>query len=85
MKLYIQGRPTGDKISCIRPRRGELMATNTGKGYRKGAVKDRSQMEIDATDGKYVKRDDKTGRFMDIKEGDKPFKGIAKEPDGRKK
>lgn len=60
------------------------MATNTGKGFRKGSVDDRSQLNIDPKKGKYVKRDDKTGEFVDVKEDNKPFKGVAKEPDGRK-
>jgi hypothetical protein len=37
----------------------------------------------------YVKRNEDPnsshdGEFMDVKEGGKPFKGIAKEPDGRR-
>jgi hypothetical protein len=55
------------------------MATNTGKGYRKGSVAERSQLNLD------VKRDLSTGEFEEIKKDDKPFKGVAKEPDGRKK
>lgn len=53
------------------------MAKNTGKGYRRGAVKDRSQTKT--KDDRYVKRDSKTGRFMDQKADDKPFKGVRKE------
>jgi hypothetical protein len=60
------------------------MAKNTGKGFRKGSVDDRSQMNVDPKGTKYVKRDLKTGEFTDLKEDDKPFKGVAKEPDGRK-
>ena len=60
------------------------MATNTKKGFRKGAVNDRSQLDLDPKQGKYVKRDAETGRFIDLKEDDKPFKGVAKEPDHRK-
>jgi hypothetical protein len=59
------------------------MATNTGKGSRKGAVDDRTQLNLDPKNGKYVKRDRKTGEFIDIKEDNKPFKGVAKEPDKR--
>lgn len=61
------------------------MATNTGKGTRKGAVKERSQLNLDEKNPKFVKRDTKTGEFTDIKEDDKPFKGVAHEPDKRKK
>jgi hypothetical protein len=60
------------------------MATNTGKGSRKGSVDDRSQLNLDPKNGKFVKRDLKTGEFMDIKEDNKPFKGVAEEPDGRR-
>ena len=64
------------------------MAKNTGDGSRKGAVKDRSQLNLDESKGeetgKFVKRDLSTGQFTDIKEDDKPFKGVAKEPDGRR-
>lgn len=59
------------------------MATNTGKGSRKGSVDDRTQLNLDPKNGKYVKRDRKTGEFIDVKEDDKPFKGVAQEPDKR--
>ncbi|MFN3287295.1 MAG: hypothetical protein ACK40H_02510 [Sphingomonadaceae bacterium] len=57
------------------------MAKNTGKGYRKGAVTARTQWE--RPDGNWQKRDERTGRFMEVKGGQEPFKGVAKEPDGR--
>ena len=60
------------------------MAKNTGKDFRKGSVDDRSQLNLDPKNGKFVKRDSKTGEFTDIKEDNKPFKGVAKEPDHRK-
>ena len=60
------------------------MATNTGKDFRKGAVDDRSQLDLDPKKGKFVKRDTTSGRFIDLKEDEKPFKGVAKEPDHRK-
>jgi len=60
------------------------MATNTGDGYRKGSVKDRSQTHNPQNDT-WVKRDTDTGRFTDVKSDGSPFKGVAKEPDGRKK
>jgi len=61
------------------------MATNTGKDFRKGSVKDRSQLNLDQKKGKFVKRDLSSGEFSDLKEDNKPFKGIAKEPDKRSK
>ena len=60
------------------------MATNTGKDFRKGTVKDRSQLNLDAENGKFVKRDTETGRFTDLKEDNEAFKGVAEEPDGRR-
>jgi len=33
----------------------------------------------------WVKRDADTGQFMDQKSDGTPFKGVAKEPDGRRK
>lgn len=57
------------------------MGKNTGDGYRKGAVKDRTQFQRD--DGLWQKRDEGSGRFMEVKQSDGPFKGVAKEPDGR--
>ena len=59
------------------------MATNTGDGYRKGSVRDRTQTYNPQNDT-YVKRDTDTGRFMDVKSGD-PFKGVAQETDNRRK
>jgi hypothetical protein len=56
------------------------MATNPPKGddHRKGAVRDRSQVHNPRND-RWVKRDDDTGRFLDQKSDDKPFKGVRKE------
>lgn len=57
------------------------MATNTGSGFRRGSVSDRSQTRNPKTD-QFVKRDDSSGRFMAAKPS--PYKGVAREPDGRK-
>jgi len=54
------------------------MARNTNKGHRKGAVKDRSQT-LNPKTGKYVKRDATTGRFLEVKQDGKKFKGVRKE------
>ena len=64
------------------------MAKDTGKGSRKGAVTGRTQVKNTKT-GDYAKRNEtpgspKKGEFMDNKEGGKPFKGVAKEPDKRR-
>ena len=56
------------------------MAKNApaGDGRRTGAVKGRSQTQTPS--GHYVKRDTKSGLFMDVKTTDKtPFKGVRKE------
>jgi hypothetical protein len=58
------------------------MAVNTDKGFRRGAVRDRSQFQRD--DGLWQKRNTETGRFMPVKEDGDPFKGVAREPDERK-
>jgi hypothetical protein len=60
------------------------MAKNTGKDYRKGSVDNRTQLDLDPKNGKFVKRNMTDGRFMDIKKDEKPFKGVAQEPDERR-
>jgi len=56
------------------------MATNPpkGDGHRHGAVRDRSQAFNPKTD-RWVKRDSETGRFIDQKANQSPFKGVRKE------
>ena len=65
------------------------MAKNTGKDFRKGSVKDRTQVKNPKTDD-WVERDEKKGskkrgEFKNVKEDGTPFKGVAKEPDKRRK
>jgi hypothetical protein len=65
------------------------MAKNTGSGSRKGAVKGRTQVKNPKT-GDWVERDEtkgskSKGRFKNVKEDGTPFKGVAKEPDKRRK
>ena len=57
------------------------MAKNTGIGHRRGAVTARTQFR--RPDGMYEKRDERTGHMMEVKQTPGPFKGVAKEPDGR--
>ncbi len=57
------------------------MGKNTGEGYRQGAVKGRTQFQHE--NGSWQKRDEGNGQFMERKSSDGPFKGVAKEPDGR--
>ena len=54
------------------------MAKNTGDGFRKGEVRKRTQLPNPLIDG-YTKRDTDTGRFVEAKEGPKPFKCVRKE------
>lgn len=58
------------------------MARNktSGDNQRKGAVKARSQIKNPLT-GTWTKRDDKSGKFMDVKADAKPFKGVRKDRD----
>ncbi|HBY43913.1 MAG TPA: hypothetical protein DEH03_09535 [Brevundimonas sp.] len=57
------------------------MGKNTGEGYRKGAVRGRTQFQHE--NGDWQKRDESNGQFMERKSSPGPFKGVAKEPDGR--
>lgn len=54
------------------------MAKNSsiGKGHRNGAVRERAELQ---PHGHWVKRDTETGRFVDQKKGDVPFKGVRRE------
>lgn len=56
------------------------MAKNppVGDNHRIGAVRDRSQTHNPRTNA-WVKRDTTTGRFIDQKSDQKPFKGVRKE------
>lgn len=55
------------------------MAKNTGKGYRRGAVRDRSQVHNPKTNT-WTKRDSGSGKFVDGKTSSPtPFKGVRKE------
>lgn len=58
------------------------MAKNTGEDFRRGAVSKRTQLP--GPHGTFIKRDADTRRFMAHKK-DGPFKGVAKESDGRRK
>tara|TARA_B110000208_G_scaffold13907_1_gene16940 strand:- start:2133 stop:2309 length:177 start_codon:yes stop_codon:yes gene_type:complete len=53
------------------------MAGNTKKGFRKGAVKGKSQCYNTKTNS-YVKRDTATGKFVSSKKAT-PYKGVTKE------
>ena len=56
------------------------MAKNdpVGDNARRGAVKDRSQVQNPLNDN-WTKRNSDTGRFMDQKQDGTPFKGVRKE------
>jgi hypothetical protein len=55
------------------------MARNkvAGDDRRVGAVKGRTQIKNPVT-GTWTKRNDKTGKFMDVKADPKSFKGVRK-------
>lgn len=59
------------------------MAKNTGNGFRRGSVDNRTQVQ-NPKNGNWTKRDTETGRFMDQKQDGAPFKGVAKEVDDRR-
>ena len=54
------------------------MAKNTGDGFRKGEIRDRSQFLNPATD-QWTKRDAETGEFIAAKEDGERFKGVRRE------
>lgn len=56
------------------------MAKNdpVGDNARRGAVKDRSQVQ-NPQNGNWTKRDTDTGRFMEQKQDGTPFKGVRRE------
>lgn len=58
---------------------GAKVATNkpAGDGHRNGSVRRRSQTQTPS--GHWVKRNDETGRLMDVKSSPKPFKGVRRE------
>lgn len=58
-----------------------VMAKNTGNDFRRGAVTARTQFQ--QPNGDWQKRDERSGQFMERKSSEGPFKGVAKEPDGR--
>jgi hypothetical protein len=59
------------------------MAKNkeAGDDRRVGAVKSRSQIK-NALTGTWTKRDETTGKFLDVKDDSKPFKGVRKKASG---
>jgi hypothetical protein len=60
------------KISCM-AKNGKV-----NDGHRDGAVRNRSQVFNPKTE-RWIKRDAESGRFMDQKANEEPFKGIRKE------
>lgn len=50
------------------------MGGNTGKGYRKGAVKERTQVFLQDTN-QYVKKDTSTNKIIEV--SDNKFKGVT--------
>lgn len=56
------------------------MATNPPKGdnHRHGAVRERSQV-FNPRNERFVERNTTTGRFINVKSNETPFKGVRKE------
>lgn len=54
------------------------MAKNSGRGYRNGAVRSRSQCQ-NPQNNHWVKRNSSNGQFMDVKSNGQPFKGVTRE------
>lgn len=54
------------------------MAKNTGRNFRLGALKGRSQSRNPST-GLWSKRSSSTGRFLDTKKSGGAFKGVRRE------
>lgn len=78
-RKLMQRRGIGVRSPSVRQE--AQMGVNTGKGYRQGAVRGRTQFQ--QPNGDWQKRDEGTGQFMERKSSEGPFKGVAKEPDGR--
>jgi hypothetical protein len=55
-----------------------------GDGHREGAVKKRAQV-LNPRSGRFTKVDTKTGKFIDQKADNKPFKGVTKKKPAKKK
>lgn len=53
------------------------MASNTGKGYRQGAVTGRTQSK--SPNGNFTKRNTVNGQYMDQKQDGTAFKGVRRE------
>jgi hypothetical protein len=61
------------------------MSTNkpSPDGHRVGAVKDRSQLQIEINgEEHWTKRDKTTGQFMDRKADEEKFKGVRNRTEG---
>ncbi len=54
------------------------MAKNTGRNFRLGAIRERTQTENGRT-GLWSKRSTTTGRFLDTKTSGGAFKGVRRE------
>jgi len=78
-----RARLSKERIGLRSPsvRQEASMAKNTGNDFRRGAVTARTQFQHE--NGDWQKRDERSGQFMERKSSEGPFKGVAKEPDGR--
>jgi hypothetical protein len=67
--------------------KGDFIAKNTGTSSRGGSVKDRTQKQFRTR--QWLKRDEekvvRNEANSKLKENGQPFKGVAKEPDKRRR
>lgn len=74
-----QNKPSEAMTAEVVENEGSIVvAKNTGRDHRIGAVKGRSQ-SVNPKTGMSTKRDMATGRFLDVKTTGGPFKGVRKE------
>ena len=72
-------------VICFAFKRLSLGAIQMFERYSALTSKSLSFAELNPIDpdGNWQKRDEGTGHFMSVKDDGEPFKGVAKEPDGR--
>ena len=70
-------RAIGQLVADQKKGRTSVRRIVIGTDIRVGAVKSRSQLKNPIT-GTWTKRDQKLGKFLDVKADPKPFKGVRK-------
>ncbi len=77
-KVIPKSAPEVIRASTLHPQE-PAMATNRNKndGYLNGAIRDRSQVQH--PNGHWIKRDADTGKFLNVKHDETPFKSVRRE------